>query len=391
MLIKLLLLLLGLMIYLKLEGVSLTPLWVGMGAASLVLGLALQEPLSSLFKGLAMDVEGVIRRGDWIRVGGEDGIAGKVVESNWRTTKIMTIDDELVTIPNSVLGSETIINYHQPEAAHVHRLNVGTSYNDPPVKVKEILRTILMRHPLVVKDPAPQVRTIKYNDFSIDYELKIWLTDYGQHPRVTDEIMTQIWYAFKFYGIEIPFPIRTVHMKKQEHLNEEGKRIQDGVDDVHLFFKTLDYLSEHLSYKDFEFLSRNAFQRRYLPDEHVVHRGERGDALYIVREGWCEVVLVNQERRRIDPGHYFGEMGLIGSVMRTADVVAGPEGALTIRIDRECMHILFKRYPELYETFRLTRDRRIEDAGFVTGERKPVIESWSSRFMKGLKDFLVPW
>ena len=125
------------------------------GAASVIVGIALQEPLSSLFKGVALDLEGVFHRGEWIRVGGQGGVAGQVVDKNWRTTKIMTIDDELITIPNSVLGSEQILNYNQPESAHVHRLQIGTSYNDPPVKVKEILRTILIREPRIEKHPHP--------------------------------------------------------------------------------------------------------------------------------------------------------------------------------------------------------------------------------------------
>ena len=68
--------LLGVIIYLKSKGIDLTPLWVGMGAASVIVGIALQEPLSSLFKGVALDMEGVFHRGEWIRVGGEGGLFG---------------------------------------------------------------------------------------------------------------------------------------------------------------------------------------------------------------------------------------------------------------------------------------------------------------------------
>lgn len=390
-LLKLGILLICTIVYLSSQGVSLTPLWVGMGAASVIVGIALREPLSSLFKGIALDVEGVFRRGEWIQVGGEGGVTGKVVEKNWRTTRIMTIHDELITIPNNVLGSETILNFNQPDPAHVHRLYVGTTYNDPPVKVKEILRTILMRHPRIENDPVPQVRTIKYNDFSIDYELKFWIRDYGEFPRIYDEVMTQIWYAFKFYGIEIPFPIRTVHMKEQEHLARDQKAILEQVDDIKEFLQSLSFLSDHLNYRDIDFLARNAFQRRYNPGEHVIHRGEMGDALYIVREGGFEVVLPNNERRRIDPGEYFGEMGLTSREPRTADVVAGQDGGVTIRVDRECFHTLFKRYPALAETILEVRDARKVDAGMVT-ERvavKPI--TFAEKTYRRLKDFLIPW
>ncbi|MHC4945105.1 MAG: cyclic nucleotide-binding domain-containing protein [Planctomycetota bacterium] len=388
---KLAVLLIGLIVYMKYLGIDLTPLWLGMGAASIVLGIALQEPLSSLFKGVALDMEGVIHRGEWIRVGGPSGLAGKVVDKNWRTTKIMTIDDELVTIPNSVLGSEQILNYNQPQAAHVHRLNVGTSYNDPPVKVKEVLRSILIRQPLIEKYPPPVIRTINYNDFSIDYQLKFWLRDYGKNPGVRDAIMTQIWYAFKFYGIEIPFPIRTVHLKEREHLAEEEQVIDQAVGDIKGFLMTLPYFQPHLKYKDFDFLALNAFQRRYLYGEHVIHKGELGDALYIVREGWCEVILPSGERRKINPGDYFGEMGLITLQPRTADVVAGEDSATAIRLDRECMQILFKRYPDLMNEFERVRETRMEDAGLQEKELVPVKVPLATKIGRAVLDFLRPW
>jgi len=390
-LIKLSVLLVGVIIYLKSQGIDLTPLWVGMGAASLILGFALQDPLSNLIKGVSLDIEGVIKRGEWIRVGGENGIAGKVVEKNWRTTRIQTIDDVLVTIPNNVMGSETIINYHQPTTSHVQRLYVGTSYNDPPVKVKEILRTILMRNQRVLKNPAPRVKTIKYNDFSIDYELKFWILNYGDHPSINDEVMTQIWYSFKFYGIEIPFPIRTVHMKEQDHLRKESSAIDENVVDINTFLKSLSFFADHLNYKDFNFLSRNSFQKRYSSGEHILYKGMMGDALYIVREGPCVVVLANGEKRSIEAGAYFGEMGLISSKARIADVLAGDQGSVTVRIDRECMNILFRKYSGLRKEFEHVRDVRMEDAGIISEVDVKKKAPFMIRFVNGVRDFIIPW
>lgn len=391
LIVKLVVLLVGAVVYLNLEGINLTPLWVGMGAASLVLGFALQEPLATLFKGISLDMEGVYLPGDWIRVGGAEGLAGKVVDKNWRTTRILTIDDELVTIPNSVLGSETIINYHQPRRAHVHRMNIGTSYNDPPVKVKEVLRTILMREPRILGNPPPVVRTIGYNDFSIDYELKFWINDYGEHPGICDAVMTQVWYAFKFYGIEIPFPIRTVHMKDQEHLTKEAKTLDASMMDIMAFFHTLPYFSSNLNYKDLHFLARNAFQRWYRPGEHVIHKGDMGDALYIVREGSCEVFIKPDARRTIGEKEYFGEMGLISSRPRTADVVAGEVKTLAVRIDSECMHVLFKRYPALLDEFEQVKVARMEDTGLIDVQAGIEKIPLGTKISRALRDLVKPW
>jgi len=390
-LIKLAVVLIGAAVYLKSENVNLTPLWVGMGAASIVVGIALQEPLSNLFTGVALDIEGVFKRNHWIRVGGEDGIVGRVFDKNWRTTKLLTINDELVTIPNRVLGTETIVNYNQPARAHAHVLHVGTSYKDPPVKVKEILRTILLREPRILKNPPPQVRTVKYNDFSIDYELKFWIGDYGEGPDIKNAVMTQVWYAFNFFGIEIPFPIRTIHWKGKQHLKEEEGAITERVGDIRGFLQTLPFLNEHLKLKDFDFLAQNCFQRRYRPGEYVVFKGELGDAFFIIREGNCKVLLPDGQERVLEPGQYFGEMALLSLRPRSADVVAGDEGSVVIRIDRECMEALFKGHPDLREAIVRVRDERMEDLGLRKEEKAGERRSWFGRCGKRLKDFVIPW
>jgi small-conductance mechanosensitive channel len=390
-LVKLAVVLVGLTVYLKGQDISLTPLWVGMGAASIVVGIALQEPLANLFTGVALDLEGAFKRNDWIRVGGKDGIAGKVVEKNWRTTKLVTIDHELVVIPNRSLGSEVLLNYHQPAAAHAHLLYVGTSYQDPPVKVKEVLRTILVREPRILKEPDPQVRTIRYNDFSIDYELKFWIDDYGEHPEIKNAVMTQIWYAFKFFGIEIPFPIRTIHAKARRHLVEEEGARSERHGEVSAFLQSLPFLNEHLTHKDFDFLAHNCFTRFYRAGEHVVTRGELGDAIFIVRDRWCEVLLPDGRTRRIEAGEYFGEMGLLSLRPRTATVAAGEEGSTVIKVDRECMEALFRRYPRLKEEVVRVRDHRLDDTGITAEMPEEEPRTWARRIARGVREFLVPW
>ncbi|MBE0618180.1 MAG: mechanosensitive ion channel, partial [Proteobacteria bacterium] len=112
----------GLLVYLKAVGFSLTPLLFGMGAASIVVGLALQEPLSNLFAGLALDMEGAIEQGDWVRVDVDGGTVGRVIDKGWRTTRLLTLEQELVTLPNRLVGGQKIVNFQRPEPQHAHTL-----------------------------------------------------------------------------------------------------------------------------------------------------------------------------------------------------------------------------------------------------------------------------
>jgi small-conductance mechanosensitive channel len=363
---------------------------LGMGAASLVLGFALKEMLENLFTGMTLDMEGAFHRGDWIRVGDSDTV-GKVYEKNWRATRVLTINHESIIIPNRLLGSEKIVCYSKPYGSFAHTLRVGTSYNDPPVKVKEILRTILMRHPNIVSHPVPEVRTVEYADFSIYYDLKFWITDYAMLNRTIDGVMTQIWYAFKFYGVEIPFPIRTVHLKDREQLQEEKAGIEEDVNANRDFLRELPYLKKHLTFKDIDFLAQNSFKRGYFPDEHIVQKGEFGDSLYIVMEGEARVVMPDGRRVELQAGSYFGEMGLLGGLRRTADVIAGGNGALILRVDKYCMDVLFRDYPDLLQEFRALRDVRQEELPMGKAVETRAGIHPARRAGRFLLRFLRPW
>jgi small-conductance mechanosensitive channel len=363
---------------------------LGMGAASLVLGFALKEMLENLFTGMTLDMEGAFHRGDWIRVGDTDTV-GKVYEKNWRATRVVTLNHESITIPNRLLGSEKIVCYAKPYGSFAHVLRVGTSYNDPPVKVKEILRTILMRHPNIVNKPTPEVRTVEYADFSINYEMKFWITDYALLNRIIDGVMTQIWYAFKFYGVEIPFPIRTVHLKDRGQLQEEAAGIESDVNTNRDFLRGLPYMKKHLTFKDIDFLAQNSFRRGYFPGEHIVQKGEFGDSLYIVMEGDARVVMPDGRRVELQPGKYFGEMGLLGGVRRSADVVAGTNGAQVLRVDKYCMDVLFRDYPELLQEFRALRDVRQEELPMKKSAETRADIHRVKRVGRFLVRFLRPW
>lgn len=370
--------------------INLWPLILGMGAASIVLGFALKEMLENLFTGMALDMEGAFHTGDWIRLGDGDTV-GRVYEKHWRSTKILTMQDESITIPNRMLGAEKILAYGKPKGLFAWRLTVGTSYNDPPVKVKEVLRTILMRESEVAKVPPPVVRTIAYDDFSINYEMKFWIRDYGRVQQICDSIMTQVWYAFKFYGIQIPFPIRTLHHFGEATIQETESALEEDTAFKLNFLGSLDFLSRHLKYRDMDFLARNVFRRRYAPGEHIVHKGEVGDALYIVVDGFCDALLPDGQVRCLESGHYFGEMGLLGATRRTADVVAGPDGATVLRVDKHCMDVLFRAHPEMLQEFRHVRDVRTDELPVVKPDARDEAVGPLRRIGRYAARFLWPW
>lgn len=380
----------GLLLYLKSLDISLTPLLFGMGAASIVVGLALQETLANLFAGMALDLEGIIKRGEWVRIEGDQQTVGKVVDKGWRTTRLLTIDNELVTLPNRMVGSQKILNFHRPELEHVHTLEVGASTADPPIKVKEVLRIILMREPRILKTPPPVVRTLRYNESSIDYQLRFWVTDYGESAHIKDEVLTRIWYAFRYNAIEIPSPVRSVQVRYQTQIAAERQSQDDQATKLAQFLRSIPALNRHLASHDFDFLGRNAFQRHYQSGESVVLKGTLGDALFIVQDGSCDVLLPGGQKT-LGPGEYFGEMGLLRPGSRGADVLAGSKGSTVLRIDRACMELFFRYYPALYQEFELIRETRQKETGVAETPPPAAAEPFNLKLRKAVRAYFVPW
>lgn len=390
-LLKWLVVFIGLLIYLKIQGVSLTPLFFGMGAVSIVVGLALQDPLSNLFAGLTLDLEGHIRPGDWLRIDVDGGTEGKVIDKGWRTTRLLTVNQELVTLPNRVLGGQKIINYYWPDRVHGHSLRVATSYADPPAKVKDVLRTILLREPRILKQPQPVVRTLAYGDSSIEYELRFFINNFSEQMNIKDEVMTRIWYAFNDNGIEIPFPIRTVYLKERPEIREEQQLRTRQHEDLMEFFRQLSCLKPHLAPGDYAFLAENAVQRDYAPDEALILKGTMGDSVFFVRHGWCRAELPAGRSKRIETGEYVGEMALMNLVPRSATVKAGENGATIVRIDRESLLRLFRFYPALRQEFVKTLTERQQETGQSPPSHPVRPESLGRRLRKAARQILRPW
>lgn len=179
---------------------------------SLVLGLALQPILSNFFAGLVISVERPFRINDWIKVG---DFEGRVVSITWRTTHLRTRENDNLVIPNSKLADERVVNFYYPHPMHLERIKVGVSYDVPPYRVRRALLEAITGVPGVLDKPTPEVFLPRFDDSSVGYELRVWMDDVANAPRIASEVRGRIWEIFRKEGITIPYPIRTVEIARR--------------------------------------------------------------------------------------------------------------------------------------------------------------------------------
>ncbi|CAG0955030.1 mechanosensitive ion channel family protein [Geobacter sp.] len=184
-----------------------------LGIGSLAIGLAAKDTLANMISGFTLMVDRPFRIGDRIQL--TTGQWGDVADIGLRTTKIKTIDNTLLVIPNSELCNTTLINLTFPDLRAKGRVNVGVGYESDVEKVKGILVDTALGVPEVLRDPAPEAFFVSFGDSALSMSLFFWVEDYTRLFAVTDLINEQIINRFREHGITIPYPIRTVLLEKE--------------------------------------------------------------------------------------------------------------------------------------------------------------------------------
>ncbi|HYO12149.1 MAG TPA: mechanosensitive ion channel domain-containing protein [Thermoanaerobaculia bacterium] len=200
---------------------DVAPLIATSAVTSLVLGLALQPILGNFFAGLVISVEKPFRINDWIRVGDQEG---RVVAITWRTTHLRTRENDNILIPNSKLADERVLNFYRPHPSHLDRIKVGVHYSTPPHRVRRALVDCVAGVPGVLDKPTPEVFLVAFDPSAIVYELRVWVDDVVNAPRIQSDIRIRIWEELQREGIVIPYPIQTVEIAPRKRPRLEEKR-----------------------------------------------------------------------------------------------------------------------------------------------------------------------
>ncbi len=355
------------------------------------IGLAFQSTLANMLAGLTIHLEKPLKQGDWISAGGHEG---RVVDITLRSTRIMTIENNEVFIPNSKVLSEAVVNYSLPDGATIRKLSVGVSYHVAPNTVRKTILDILATIPDVHRNPEPLVRVVSYSDFSVNYEVRYAIHDFQRHLDIDAEIMNLIWYRFKREGIEIPFPIRTVHLKEitAESRRAEQEKVIAGTLDL---IGKVDFLSP-LSQDERRKLVETVGVKGYAAGELPVRQGDAGDSFYIIKKGTVEVIVEKTQGdgvvvATLGPGNFFGEMSLLTGAVRTASIRV-KEDAEFVVIDRESFRSTLVHNPSIAESLsHILSERQAalaaqrEKLDSATLERRKRVES--GRLLNNIREF----
>lgn len=182
-----------------------------LGSAGLAIGLALQGSLSNVAGGILILVTRPFVTDDYIVL---NGVEGTVHSIGLTYTTLRTGDNRKITIPNGTISNATIINVTSQEKRRVD-VTVGIGYSSSMKQAKEIIRTILETHELVLKDEGITVFVSELGDSAVTIGGRAW-TKTGDYWTVKWDVTEQIKEAFDEAGIEIPFNQMDVNVRHIE-------------------------------------------------------------------------------------------------------------------------------------------------------------------------------
>ena len=192
-------------------GVPMTSLVAVLSVIGLAVSLAIQGTLSNLAGGIQVLLSKPFKAGDYVEAG---GISGTVMEVGLAYTKLCTVDNKVISVPNGQISGEKIINYSTEERRRVD-LTFNASYDSPLQQVTGVLRAVVAAHPMALAEPEPFVRVNAYRDSSIEYVVRVWCAT-GDYWTLYYDLLEQVKEAFDQNGIEMTYNHLNVHLVERK-------------------------------------------------------------------------------------------------------------------------------------------------------------------------------
>jgi small-conductance mechanosensitive channel len=204
----------ALMVILSTFEVDITPFLAGAGIAGLAVALAAQDIISNFFGGALITVDKPFKVGDRIRV---DNFYGDVTHIGPRSTRLKTLEYQIVTIPNNKITTNIVVNYSMPDPKLKMSIPVSVAYGSDIDKVTRILFEVvndaIENTEYLLSDPEPGVFFVEFGASDLKFVIRVWSKAYNTPDEVKDAINRRVNARFEKEGIEIPFQQVDIHMR----------------------------------------------------------------------------------------------------------------------------------------------------------------------------------
>lgn len=191
-------------------GIPISSLLAVLGMFGLAVSLSVQGALSNLANGIMLLITKPFKAGHYISVAGVEGV---VKEINMLCTKIVTVDNKEIFIPNSEVAANKITNFSSEELRRVD-IVARAGYNNDTAEVLRALKDAVAATPRILQEPAPFVRLSGYQEYAVEYTVRVW-TESANYWNVYFDLMENVGRCYATHGIKGGVPGMNVFMQNK--------------------------------------------------------------------------------------------------------------------------------------------------------------------------------
>jgi small conductance mechanosensitive channel len=192
-------------------GLNLGGVLAGLGILGLAVGFAAQDSLANLIAGFVILWDRPFRVGHWVRIG--DNVEGRIRRMTLRTTRLETLDDGIMVLPNKEVTGSRIYNYSLRNLTRV-RAAVDVNYDADILAARRVMEELVPDDDFISPRPEPFVAVTALGDSAVRLELVLFITEpremYGLRWRLNEAILL----AFRTADIEITYPHLNLHLRE---------------------------------------------------------------------------------------------------------------------------------------------------------------------------------
>lgn len=189
-----------------------------LGIGSAAIALAAQDVVKSLISGISILTDKPFVIGDWIEIG---EYQGTVIDITFRSVRIKSFNNAVITIPNSTITSEYVINWNRLTSRRFDCV-LNLSLETPSEKIKKIvkeIRLVLENNPIVIKETV-QVSLNEISSCSNDIRIALFVREsqFDKFLKIKQDLLCSLLLLVEKENIDLAYPTQTLYVKRKEEL-----------------------------------------------------------------------------------------------------------------------------------------------------------------------------
>ncbi|MBF0159740.1 MAG: mechanosensitive ion channel family protein [Magnetococcales bacterium] len=316
------------------------------GVSVMVIGLALRDMLLAAFTGVLINIEKPFKIGDLVKI--NDKWMGKVDRITWHTTSLITLEEEMLIIPNLMLSNAVIVNLAAPDARMKRSLEVVIDYDTSVDSAERILYAAMLGAVGVTLTGSPTVTAIRMERDGVIYKISYTIANYAERVKSDHVIIKNILKCMRDAGITVSFPkTEVIHTPRRALIADRSLDTLRLVQQCTIF--------QDLPAAVLERVAGMLIERHFTANALIVSAGERRHSLFIVGEGMAKRTMTDRDGVRMVSERFiatesFGRRALFCCQPQVATVVA-ETAVLVYEFGRQALATVLADDPSLLDSF----------------------------------------